>query len=26
MNPIALQSKYNTLSTEIRKYGIEVKI
>lgn len=26
MNPITLQSKYNTLATEIRKYGIEVKI
>lgn len=26
MNPITLKSKYNTLSTEIRKYGIEVKI
>jgi predicted nucleotidyltransferase len=26
MNPIALQSKYNTLAHEIRTYGIEIKI
>lgn len=26
MNPITLQSKYNTLATEIRKYGIVVPL